>query len=118
MCDFLWCCCASMERTIKQHYAVKSETSELIKQAYGDDALSRTRRIGNFTAPQQDYCVAAAGEIQHGNDALPPYNPDLAPPDLFLFPQMKRELKGHWFNSIVVVQAPTTMALNRLPAGF
>ena len=41
-----------MERTVEQRYAVKfcfklgksaSETFELIKQAYGDDALSRTR---------------------------------------------------------------------------
>ena len=51
-CDFLWCLCASMERTAKQHYTVKfcfelgksvSETFEPIKQAYGDDTLSCTR---------------------------------------------------------------------------
>ena len=50
-CDFLWCR-ISMERTVEQRYAVKfcfkleksaSETFELIRQAYGDDALSRTK---------------------------------------------------------------------------
>ena len=50
-CDFLWCHCASMELTVDQRYAVKfcyklgksaSETFKLIKQAYGDDALSCT----------------------------------------------------------------------------
>ena len=50
-CDFLWSC-ASIDRTVEQRNAVKfcfklgksaSETFELIKQAYGDDALSRTR---------------------------------------------------------------------------
>ena len=51
-CDFLRCRRASMERTVEQRYAVNfcfklgksaSETFQLIKQAYGDDALSRTR---------------------------------------------------------------------------
>ena len=51
-CDFLWCRCASMERSVEQRYAVKfcfrlwkfaSETFELIKQVHGDDALSHTR---------------------------------------------------------------------------
>ena len=50
-CDFLWCR-ISMERTVEQRYALKFcfklgksawETFELIRQAYGDDALSRTR---------------------------------------------------------------------------
>ena len=52
MCDCLWCHRASMEHTVEQRYAVKfcfklrksaSETFELVKQVYGDDALSRTR---------------------------------------------------------------------------
>ena len=51
-CDFLWFLRASMERTVEQCYAVKfclklgkseSEKFELIRQAYGDDALSHTR---------------------------------------------------------------------------
>jgi hypothetical protein len=51
-CDFLQFCHASMEHTIKQRYTVKfcfklgkftSETFQLIKQTYGDDALSCTR---------------------------------------------------------------------------
>ena len=50
--DFLWFRRASMERIVEQRYAVEfcfklgksaSETFELIKQAYGDDALSHTR---------------------------------------------------------------------------
>ena len=32
-----------------------------------------------------------------------------------LISEMKRELKGHWFNSIEVVQAATTKALNSIP---
>ena len=52
MRDFVWCCRASMESTIEQRNTVEfcfklgksmSDSFELIKQAYGDDALSRTR---------------------------------------------------------------------------
>ena len=51
-CDFLCYRSASMERTVEQSYAVKvcfklgksvSEMFELIRQAYGDDALIRTK---------------------------------------------------------------------------
>nr|XP_012151353.1 PREDICTED: putative uncharacterized protein FLJ37770 [Megachile rotundata] len=45
----------------------------------------------------------------------PPYSPDLAPPDFFLFPRIKRELKGHRFDSIEAIQAGTTKALNSIP---
>ncbi len=30
----------------------------------------------------------------------PPYSPDLAPSDFWLYPRLKRGLKGHWFNSL------------------
>lgn len=40
--------------------------------------------------------------------------PDQAPPDFLLFPQNKRALEGHLFDSIVAVQAVTTKALNSM----
>jgi transposase len=30
----------------------------------------------------------------------PPYSPDLAPSDFFLFPRMKRDLKGKHFQNV------------------
>jgi hypothetical protein len=35
----------------------------------------------------------------------PPYSPDLAPSDFFLFPEMKLKLKGCWFDTIEDIQA-------------
>lgn len=46
----------------------------------------------------------------------PPYSPDLAPSDFFLFPLIKRDLKGKRFDTIDDVQEATTTALNRLSA--
>jgi hypothetical protein len=42
----------------------------------------------------------------------PPYNPDLAPCDLFSFPKLKTNLKGHHFGKVENVQADTTRDLN------
>ena len=46
----------------------------------------------------------------------PPYSPDLAPPDLFLFPRLKSSLKGPHFGTVKnVLQAPVTNALQEIP---
>jgi len=41
----------------------------------------------------------------------PPYSPDLAPCDFFLFPKMKLKLKGRWFDTIEYIQAETQKVL-------
>jgi hypothetical protein len=35
----------------------------------------------------------------------PPYSPDLAPCDFFIFPKMKMKVKGHRFDTIEDIQA-------------
>ena len=42
----------------------------------------------------------------------PPYSPDLAPCDFFLFPKLKTHLKEHHFGTVKKVQAAATRALN------
>lgn len=42
----------------------------------------------------------------------PPYSPDLAPCDFFLFPRMKRDMKGKRFADITEVKKKTTEALS------
>ena len=44
----------------------------------------------------------------------PPYSTDLAPADFFLFPQMKRDLKGRRFDTVEDVIAASTRALNSI----
>ena len=43
---------------------------------------------------------------------LPPYSPDLAPCDIFLFPKVKSALKGTRFESVNEVKAKATQLLN------
>jgi len=42
----------------------------------------------------------------------PPYSPDLAPADYFLFPKVKSHLKGRLFDSISDTQKAVTSTLN------
>ena len=45
---------------------------------------------------------------------LPPYSPDLAPCDFFLFPKMKMKLKGRRFDTTEEIQAETQEVLDTL----
>jgi hypothetical protein len=44
----------------------------------------------------------------------PPYSPDLAPCDFFLFPKLKLKLKGCWFDTIEEIQAELQRVLDTL----
>ena len=44
----------------------------------------------------------------------PPYSPDIAPADFYLFPKLKFSLKGHRFDSIEDIQANKERVLNTL----
>jgi hypothetical protein len=44
----------------------------------------------------------------------PPYSPDLAPCDFFLFPKMKLKLKGHRCDTIEEIQAESQRVLDTL----
>jgi len=44
----------------------------------------------------------------------PPYSPDPAPCDFFLFPKIKSALKGTRFESVYAVKAKATELMNKL----
>ena len=45
-----------------------------------------------------------------------PYSPDLSPPDYFLFPKVKLQLKGAIFDTIEGIQKAVTDQLNKISA--
>jgi len=45
----------------------------------------------------------------------PPYSPDLAPADFFLFPKLKSTLKGRRFDTIDEIQKNSTNELFAIP---
>ena len=61
-------------------------------------------------------CAAVSHEKQDdkGFAPPPPYSPDLAPSDFFLFPRMKRDLKGKHFQNVEEVRKKTTKTLKAI----
>ena len=64
-----------------------------------DNALSVKRYLAKNNIPVMEH---------------PPYSPDLAPCDFFLFPKIKSELKGTRFESVDAVKAKATQLLNSI----
>jgi len=62
-------------------------------------------KIRQFLTPKQ------VATLNHA-----PYSPDLSPPDYFLFPKMKLQLKGARFDTIEEIQKAVTDQLNKIPA--
>ena len=45
----------------------------------------------------------------------PPYSPDLAPCDFWLFPKLKRPIRGLRFDKIEEIQSESKKALKKIP---
>jgi transposase len=45
----------------------------------------------------------------------PPYSPDLAPVDFFLFPKLKSSLKGRRFQTVEEIEENSLQALRTIP---
>ena len=50
--------------------------------------------------PHHAECSAVFGQKQHDPHTPPPYSPNLAPSDIFLFPQIKKVPKGECFADV------------------
>jgi len=67
--------------------------------------------------PHSVECAAVSHEKQDDNGLPPPplpYSLDLAPYDFFLFPRMKRDLKGKHFQNVEQVREKTTEAMKAI----
>ncbi len=58
--------------------------------------------------------LAFLGEHDMEMVAHPPYSPDLAPCNFFLFPRLKDSLRGHRFESLDAMKAGVVAQLNRI----
>lgn len=81
--------------------------------------LSRTGQwvLLNDNAPAHSAIRVRQFLAQRGVTVLdhPPYSPDLAPADFFLFPRMKEVLKGARFADVSAIQGRVTSVLRSIP---
>ena len=79
-CNFLWCCCANMEGTIEQCYTVKF-CFKLGLRWRGRELIEDEHCVGRLTNTRTNAQVAKVKKVLESDR------------------QMKRELKGHLFDS-------------------
>ncbi|UYV70425.1 hypothetical protein LAZ67_7002954 [Cordylochernes scorpioides] len=91
-------------RRLKRRIArMRTDIKDTVK-VHHDNATSHTAFITNFLARSN------TSVILH-----PPYSPDLAPCDLFLFPRLKREMKGKHWETVENIQHHVTTFLRSIP---
>ncbi|UYV65064.1 hypothetical protein LAZ67_3003017 [Cordylochernes scorpioides] len=75
--------------------------------------LAQRWRLHHDNAPAHTVFLVTSYLTRIGVEVLPqpPYSPDMSPPDFFLFPKVKRCLKGHRFDDIPNIQRAVTKAL-------
>lgn len=68
-------------------------------------------------APAHSSCLVQQFLGKHGIPQVPhpPYSPDLAPCDFWLFPKLKYPMKGTRFDSVEEIKQNTTAALKAIP---
>ncbi|UYV73825.1 hypothetical protein LAZ67_11001036 [Cordylochernes scorpioides] len=94
-------------RRLKRRIArVRTDIKDTVK-LHHDNATSYTAFIiTNFLARSNTSVIL----LSH-----PPYSPDLAPCDLFLFPRLKREMKGKHWETVENIQHHVTTFLRCIP---
>ncbi|KOC62943.1 Putative uncharacterized protein FLJ37770, partial [Habropoda laboriosa] len=80
-------------------------------------AMASTWKLHHDNAPCHTALLVQEWQAKHNLLTLPhpPYSPDLAPPDFFLFPRLKRQMKGRRFDTIETVQEAVTRGLRSIP---
>jgi histone-lysine N-methyltransferase SETMAR len=65
--------------------------------------------------PRGPECQGILGQAQQPRVPHPPFSPDLAPCDFFIFPKLKNTLKGKRFQDVADIQLNTTRQLQVIP---
>ena len=94
----------AMDRLLNRIQRVRLGTCES-----GDWFLLHNAPSLNVTIIKQFLAQQKVTVLDH-----PPYLPDLAPADYFLFPKVKPHLKGRLFDSIADIQKAVTSTLNTI----
>jgi len=79
--------------------------------------IKNSWRLHHDNAPAHTAAVTAAILTKLGVSVIPQpaYSPDLATADFFLFPRIKRALKGHHLGTLENVKATATRCLKDIP---
>ncbi|UYV65319.1 hypothetical protein LAZ67_3003934 [Cordylochernes scorpioides] len=86
---------------------------EVLRRLHKAVNLAQRWRLHHDNAPAHTAFLVTSYLTRIGVEVLPqpPYSPGMSPPDFFLFPKVKRCLRGHSFGDISNIQRAVTKAL-------
>lgn len=105
-------------QTVNQHFYIEvlKALRERVRKRRPDLWKTKSWILHQDNAPAHSALSVKAFLAKYGIAVLehPPYSPDLAPCDFFLFPKVKSALKGTRFESVEEVKAKAAEVLNQL----
>lgn len=106
-------------QTVNQHYyiSVLATLREWVRRKRNDLWRKKSWILHQDNAPAQSALSVKTFLAKRNIPILdhPPYSPDLAPSDFFLFPKVKSALKGTRFETFKAVKEKATEVMNGLP---
>lgn len=106
-------------QTMNQHYyiSVLANLREWVRRKRNDLWRKKSWILHQDNAPAQSALSVKTFLAKRNIPILdhPPYSPDLAPSDFFLFPKVKSALKGTRFETFKAVKEKATEVMNGLP---
>jgi transposase len=102
----------------KEYYLeVMQRLRETVRKKISDAWRENRRILQHDNAPSHSSFLVRDFLAKHATTVLPqpPYAPDLAPADFFLFPKLKSTLKGRRFESIEAIKTNFLAHLRSIP---
>ena len=105
-------------QTVNATFYVKvlKHLRENVRRKWPDQWRNNTWLLHHDNAPAQDALLTRRFLTNKNMTVVPhpPYSPDLAPSDFFLFPKLKMKLKGQRFQTLEEIEAESQAVLNTL----
>jgi transposase len=106
-------------RTVNREYylEVMQRLREAVRKKRPDAWRENRWMLQHDNAPSHSSFLVRDFLAKHATTVLPqpPYSPDLAPDDFFLFPKLKSTLKGRRFESIEAITTNSLAYLRSIP---
>jgi transposase len=106
-------------QTINKEYSLEviRHLRDAVRHKKPDLWASRNWQLHHDNAPAHSSQLIQSFLAKHGIPVVPqaPYSPDMAPCDFWLFPKLKRPLKGSRFDSREIIMQNATKELRSLP---
>jgi len=96
------------------HKTVQQRLRNALRRHHPEKWRSSNRILHHGNAPAHRAVATNEFLAKHDLSSLPPHSPDLAPCDFFLFPQLKKTMKGRRFDYVEEIEANATRQLRAI----